>query len=184
MSLRLVRAVVKVENSNEFHLARLLVLLAAADKRKEKTVEGIMKLAKLDFLLRYPNCLERALAAAGKDPSKASIKPHERDTIETQMVRFRYGPWDSRYRRWIGLLMAKGLVATYVKGRTVYVGLTDRGREVADLLRKSVEFQDLSLRSELIIKAVGKYSATKLKDFIYEVFPELLTMKWGEKISI
>lgn len=186
MNLHIIRAIAKTENADEFHLARILVLLGAMDKRnkKNKTIEGIMKLAKLDFLLRYPNCLERVLVALNKDATKANIQPHERNTIETQMIRFRYGPWDSRYRRWIGLLMAKGLVITYVNGRTVHVGLTERGRELTTHLTALEEFQDLSTRSDLIVKAVGAYTATNLKEFMYTVFPELISMKWGEKISI
>ena len=59
MSLRLVKAVAETENLDDFHLGRLLVLLGSADLRKNtpltkaKAVEGITKLAKLDFLLRY-----------------------------------------------------------------------------------------------------------------------------------
>jgi hypothetical protein len=60
MSLRLVQAVADSENRDDLHLSRLLVLLGSADARKTtpatkaKAVEGITKLAKLDFLLRYP----------------------------------------------------------------------------------------------------------------------------------
>jgi hypothetical protein len=184
MSLRLVRAVAKVENADELHLARLLVLLRAVDKGKGKTVEGITKLAKLDFLLRYPNCLERVLAKTGKDPSAADIKEYERDSIETKMIRFRYGPWDERYRRWIALLHAKGLVNTFVQGRTVHVGLTDKGKEIAAQIVSLEDFKDLDLRSGLILKSVGLYSATRLKEFIYQTFPEITNMKWGEKIEL
>jgi hypothetical protein len=71
MSLRLVKAVAETENLDDFHLGRLLVLLGSADARKStpltkaKAVEGITKLAKLDFLLRYPTCLGRALQELG-----------------------------------------------------------------------------------------------------------------------
>ena len=184
MNLRLIRAVAKAENVDELHLARLLILLHAVDKGKGKTVEGIIKLAKLDFLLRYPNCLERALEAKQIDSTPADIKEHERDTIETKMTRFRYGPGDDRYRRWIGLLVAKGLVTTYVKGRTVNVGLKERGREIAKALTEREEFKDLDQRSHLIVKAVGGLSATELMNFVYDTFPEITDLKWGEKISL
>lgn len=184
MSLNLVRAIAKLENIDEFHLGRLLLLLQAVDKGKGKTIEGITKLAKLDFLLRYPNCLERVLQREGVRPDIADIQPFERTTIETKMIRFKYGPWDTRYRRWIGLLVARGLVRAFVQGRTVHVGLTEKGHQIAQDFATSLEFADIKLRSEIIIKTVGKFSATKLKDFIYEVFPELENMKWGEDISI
>lgn len=184
MNLRLIRAVARVENTDELHLGRLLVLMNSFDGGKKKPIEGIMKLAKLDFLLRYPNCLERVLEVKEKDISAADIKPYERSSIETKMIRFRYGPWDGRYRRWIGLLVAKGLVETYVKGKTVYIGLTDKGREIASTLTLTDEFQDVTKRSKLVVSLVGKLPSTQLKDFIYKTFPEIIDMKWGEKITL
>lgn len=184
MNLRLIRAIARAENADDLHLARLLILLQAVDKGKGETVEGIMKLAKLDFLLRYPNCLERTLQARKINPVVAGVRDYERDTIETKMTRFRYGPWDDRYRRWIGLLVARGLVTTYVKGRTVHIQLQERGKEVAAQLSEKEEFADLALRSDLVAKAVGGLSATKLMEFIYETFPEITDMKWGESISL
>ena len=185
MTLRLVQAVIRAENCDELHMGRLLVLLhTAAGRKGTKPINGIMKLAKLDFLLRYPNCLERALKAIHLDPALARVQLHERDTIETQMVRFRYGPWDSRYRRWIGLLVAKGLATTFVKGNTVYVGLTERGHSMAAELGQRDEFLDMEARSATLVKAVGRWSGTQLKEFMYKTFPELLTMKWGEAITI
>jgi hypothetical protein len=185
MSLQLVRAVAVTELSDDLHLGRLLILLKSAGGRSGiKPVAGITKLAKMDFLLRYPNCLERVLQAVELDPANARIKPYEKNTIETKMIRFRYGPWDSRYRRWMRLLQAKGLGTTHTQGNTVYIGLTERGAEFASTLAKDEEFRDISERSKLVAKAVGDMSASRLKDFIYEQFPEITTMRWGEEIEI
>lgn len=184
MSIRLIKAVAATENADELHLARLLLLLAEADHRSGKTVAGIMKLAKLDFLLRYPNCLERALKYLHKDAAKADIKPYERTSIESKMVRFRYGPWDNRYRRWIGLLVAKGLAVSYLQGKTIHIGLTDLGRATVIQLTALEEFTAMQQRSNLLYKAVGSMSATALKNFVYEVFPEIVDMKWGENITL
>ncbi len=184
MSMRLIKAVAATENADELHLARLLLLLGEADKRSGKTMAGIMKLAKLDFLLRYPNCLERLLLAKNKSVTKANIQPHERTSIESKMVRFRYGPWDTRYRRWIGLLVAKGMVVTYVQGRTVHIDLTDTGRSLVGRLGELPDFADMRVRSGLIYQTVGSMPATALKNLVYEVFPEIVNMKWGENIAL
>jgi hypothetical protein len=184
MSLRLVRAVSETENLDDFHLSRILVLLRSADaRRSKKTVEGIMKLAKLDFLLRYPTCFERALEALGKNPELAGVEPRERTSIESKMIRFRFGPWDARYRRWLGLLLARGLATVAVEGNTIHVGITDSGRAVADQFRRDPLYQKLAERSDLLVKLVGPMSATKLKEFVYAVIPELLDMKWGDEIT-
>lgn len=184
MSIALVKAVSAIEESGPLHLARLMLILLQAHRRAKKSVDGITKLAKIDFLLRYPTCLERTLAALGKDPEKADVQEFERTTIESKMVRFRYGPWDDRYRQWIGLLVAQGLVDTYVEGRTVHVVLTDAGRAVAEEFEASEEYGDLARRSKLIYRTVGSKSGTWLKDFVYRTFPEIVNMKWGDPIDL
>lgn len=189
MSLRLVRAAAESEDLDDLHLARLLVLLGSADSRrttpatKAKAVEGITKLAKLDFLLRYPTCLERVLRALNRDAAEVAVQPRERTSIETKMIRFRYGPWDARYRRWLGLLAARGLIQLGVDGNTVQIGLTDSGRALSERLRTEPLFEELGRRSDLMLRSVGSMSATRLKAFIYEAVPEIVDMKWGEEIS-
>jgi hypothetical protein len=188
MSLRLIKAVAETENLDDFHLGRILILLGSADARKvtaitkAKAVEGITKLAKLDFLLRYPTCLERALRELGRNPDDVEVLPRERTSIEAKMVRFRYGPWDTRYRRWLGLLAARGLVILGVQGHTVQIGLSDSGRKLAGQFRDDPLFADISRRADVVLEAVGPMSATRLKDFVYEAVPEITDMKWGEEI--
>ncbi|MBP2486024.1 hypothetical protein JOH50_001751 [Rhizobium leguminosarum] len=186
MSLSVLKAASDAENADSLHLARLLILLRSADKRGRnhaKPVEGITKLAKLDFLLRYPLYLERALVSLGKSPSGAAVLPRERTTVETKMIRFRYGPWDGRYRRWLSLLSARGLISLSMSGRKIEIGLTDAGRILADDLGDHPAFQDLTARGAVIIGVVGAMSATKLKDFVYQIVPEITGMKWGEEIA-
>ena len=184
MSLKLVHLAAEIEHSDDFHIARLILLLNAAAGRSDKPVQGIMKLAKMDFLLRYPNCLVRALKAIGKEAAAQEIPAEELNTIEARMIRFRFGPWDKRYRRWIGLLVSKGLAYTYLEGRTVNVKLTPAGIKVAAQLSDLEEFRTIANRSKIVVSAVGAYSATKLKDFIYKVFPEIVDMQWGRHIEL
>ena len=111
------------------------------------------------------------------------MQPRERTSIETKMIRFRYGRWDARYRRWLGLLAAKGLVHLGVEGNTVLIGLTDAGRALSAPVRNESLFAELTRRSDLTVKAVGSMSATRLKDFVYQAVPEIIDMKWGEEIA-
>jgi predicted transcriptional regulator len=184
MSLRIVHLASKIEMSDDFHLARLLILLSTASGRTNKPIQGIMKLAKMDFLLRYPNCLARVLENQGKATDAATIPSEQRNTIEAKMVRFRYGLWDARYRRWIAILVSKGLVDTYLQGRTVNVQLTEKGVSIAKSLRERDEFTELSKRGRMVSSTVGSLGATALKDYIYEVIPEIIDMKWGKDINI
>lgn len=184
MALELVQALARAELDDSLHMARILMLLDAHSGRSNKPIEGITKLAKLDFLLRYPNCLERALLAKNTLTSSAHIQDFERTTIESKMVRFRYGPWDHRYRRWIALLVGKGLLKAGVEGRTVKLWLTDAGHSTAVNLAISPNLEDLFARAKLVAKTFGPMSGTALKDFVYNTFPEITTMRWGVPITI
>lgn len=183
MSLRIVESAVAAEQADVLHEARLLLMLRQQADKGDGTVNGITKLAKMDFLLRYPLYFERLLKATRKRPPAVVMEPYERDTVESRMIRFRYGPWDRRYRRWIGLLVAKGLVDSFVSGRTVHVRVTDRGRQLADAIAQQEEFATLNARTEQVSKSVGTMSGSGLKDLIYRVVPELKGMSWGEEIQ-
>lgn len=184
MALELVQALARTERDDNLHMARLLMLLDAHSGRSNKPVEGVTKLAKLDFLLRYPNCLERALVARKKPTAPARVRDFERTTIESKMVRFRYGPWDHRYRRWIALLVGKGLLHAAVEGRTVKLRLTGAGHSAAYALMNSPDLADLSSRAKVVAKTFGTMSGTALKEFVYATFPEITTMRWGDPIII
>ena len=184
MTLRIVRTAAQLEQDDSSHQARLLVLLRHAEKVDQGAVRGITKLAKLDFSLRYPTYLKRLLPRIRKRPPEVKTMPFEEHTVENAMIRFKYGPWDHRYRRWLGVLVAKGLAETFLEGRTVRVRLTDQGRFIAGELAGKSEWSDLDARSELIADTAGRQSATRLKNLVYEVVPELLGMAWGEEIGV
>ena len=87
------------------------------------------------------------------------------------------------FRRWLGLLMARGLVKLGVQGNTVLIGLTEKGRELSATFRADPLYADIAGRSDLITKTFGPLSATALKDFVYAAIPEITDMKWGEEIT-
>lgn len=172
----------RLEADDSLHEARILVLLGAfAAAGPENDLEGLTKLAKLDFLLRYPVALERALKARGKSGAGALVEPHERDSVESKMVRYRFGPWDHRYRRWLGILFAKGLVVVGTKGRTVTIKLTEKGVTMAKVLAESEHFAVVAKRARSL-KTNFDIGASALMRFVYETFPELTTMRMNEKI--
>jgi hypothetical protein len=173
----------EVETSDSFHLSRLLLLLNAfAGPQRDQAIEGITKLAKLDFFLRYPSYLEKGLSARHANPDAAGVREFERDSVESRMVRFKYGPWDFRYRRFLNILVGKGLAHVYLRGRTVHVGITESGRAVANRLAEHAEFADLKHRSKLL-KTHFDLSASTLVKFVYDTFPEIGTMRLGSPIQ-
>lgn len=181
--MNLFRILADLEENDELHEGRLLVLLGVfAGRKGNQTIEGLTKLAKLDFLLRYPVFLERALRAGNTDAQEANVAEHERKSVESTMVRYRYGPWDFRYRRFINLLVAKDLVTVEVRGRTIHIGLTDAGLEVAKQLAENDAYSDIANRSRLL-KRHFDWAPTRLMKFIYATFPEIVTLRLGEEIE-
>ena len=172
-----------LEDDYEIHIARLLILLKTfAGTKGNRTIDGLTKLVKLDFLLRYPVYLERALQVIGVSPNTAKVRDHERKSVESSMIRYRYGPWDPRYRRFVNLLVGKGLAQVSFRKRTIKIGLTVPGLEKASILCGDDNFKDLMYRTRLLREHFDM-GATRLKEFIYETFPEIVSLQLGEEIK-
>lgn len=178
----LVETIANLDSEPELHAARLLVLISAfADSSDGQAVEGLTKLAKLDFLLRYPVMLERALSAKGRSSRDVQLVDHEKTSVESEMVRYRFGPWDHRYREFLNILIGKGLVIVSIEGRKVVISLTNRGRELASEFAESPGFLDYARRSTLL-KRHFDLQATTLMRFIYDTFPEIVSLRSNERI--
>jgi hypothetical protein len=87
----------------EFHAGRLLLLFKFCGTAGR--IDGLTKMAKLDFFVRYPQFFEKACKVLG-----SQTEPSTR-TVESSMIRFHYGPWDDRYYHVLGYLEAKGLLS-------------------------------------------------------------------------
>lgn len=180
----LVQTIADLDEAIELHAARLLILLDAFSEGERGTaIEGLTKLAKLDFLLRYPVMLERALAAKGRSIRDVRLEDHEKNSVESQMVRYRFGPWDHRYRAILNTLVARGLASISIEGRMVVISATERGRITAATLAGEAAFEPYSRRAKLLKRHLD-LGATNLMRFIYDTFPEILTLKPNERISI
>ena len=178
----LVETIAELDAAPELHAARLLVLISAfSDADQTGAVEGLTKLAKLDFLLRYPVMLQRALEAKGRSTREVHLEDHERLSVESEMVRYRFGPWDHRYREFLNILAGKGLIEVSVEGRKVVIAPTSRGQAVAKELAASPMFEDYFRRSGLL-KRHFDLQATNLMRFIYETFPEVISLRSNDRI--
>jgi len=182
VSLDLVEIVNSLDRDEDVHLARILVLLKAFSRSDAPAIEGITKLAKLDFLLRYPSCLEKALLARNVPIKNIPLDDYERLTIDARMVRYRYGPWDHRYRRFLNILVARKLATVRTDGRTIQIDLTPAGTILATKLSQTPGFARIYERARLLHKHLD-FKARKLMEFIYEQFPELTSLEFNEGIA-
>lgn len=178
-----VETVANLDQSPELHAARLLLLLDAfSEDEQSEAIEGLTKLAKLDFLLRYPVMLERALKAKGRFTREVQLEDHERHSVESEMVRYRFGPWDHRYREFLNILVAKGLASVTIEGRKVVIAATESGRDHARQLAKDELFAPYVRRAKLL-KRHFDLTATNLMRFIYDTFPEIVSLRSNAPIS-
>lgn len=155
----------------EFHAGRILLLLRVcgiADR-----IDGLTKMAKLDFFVRYPDFFRRVAGVAGSDAS-----------VESSMTRFHYGPWDHRYYQVLAALEARGLLAVTSKANAIILTLTPKGHETAESLRNHPAFTELTAHMAAVKKHLGHRTGSALKDLIYRTFgAEVAQRRIGETIK-
>ncbi|WP_405141985.1 hypothetical protein OG589_32775 [Sphaerisporangium sp. NBC_01403] len=164
--------------------ARLLLLIDAFSHKQRGAIrhlEGRVKLAKLDFLLRYPRHLRRVLLAHGASGEEvASIDPNEAP-LDTRMVRYRYGPWDPSYYAVLGSLIGRGLIDVTPLARGFGYRTSATGAELAASLRSDESFAHLADRLILLRRYLDKSGAT-LKKYLYEL-PDIADAAWHEDLT-
>lgn len=156
--------------------ARLLLLINAFTK-KHGSLDGRTKLAKLDFFLRYPPYFHRALAI--RRPQVIPPADLERETIESRMVRYRYGPWDPAYYALLGSLIGRGLIVPVPGDSGIGYRTTELGSDLAEKLGTSEAWQQVTDVTDLLVKHFN-LTGNSLKNFIYENFPEVSDANWGD----
>jgi hypothetical protein len=145
----------------EFHAARLILLISLCGTANR--INGLTKMAKLDFFARYPDFFD-----AARGQSNGAVDSHS--PVEAAMVRHHYGPWDKRYYHILAHLEAKGLITVAKEKNSYQIGLTPLGKERAKLLAERASFSTLVSRMKEIKKAFGSRTGSSLKDMIYAMF--------------
>ena len=154
----------------------LLVVAVASSDGHSRKLDGLTKLAKLDFLVRYPGLASRVLDDLdAADRRLHTTRDDDTTEVEAPMTRYKYGPWDDRYYPVIGALVGRGLLR-YGKGRRGSVALapTPAGRRLAEALASSEQWHDINDQCQAIAQAAGGLTGTALKDLIYRRLPELM----------
>jgi hypothetical protein len=156
-----------------------LLLLIAAFSQGDHTLQGRTKLAKLDFLLRYPRFFERAMEVRGRP---VETDPESEPVIEQRMIRYRYGPWDPSYYAILGALIGRGLITTIPESRYLGLSATEEGSKLAAELGANPYWCELATRVRILRTEFGEQTGTYLKNFIYDHFPEVSDKSWGAKL--
>lgn len=166
----------------EFHAARLILLMHICGIKGR--IDGLTKMAKLDFFARYPDFFEVARTAVA--PTDAEKRSHGAgdERVESAMVRHHYGPWDKRYYHVLAHLEAKWLITVTKDGKSYRIALTPLGVERATALAARPSFGPLVERLREVKKAFGGKTGTFLKDLIYRLFDDEVGKRpMGERIG-
>jgi hypothetical protein len=167
----------------ELHAARLLLLIRCCGAKSTQDgtyrIDGLTKMAKLDFFVRYPQFFAEVCRKMNVSTDGTA------GGIESSMVRFHYGPWDQRYYHILGYLEARQLLRASPSGTSGFsIALTNEGTAMADKLRSDVAFADLRQRMAQIKTVLGNKSGTFLKNLVYETFDdEVAKRQLGEVID-
>jgi len=164
----------------EFHAARLLLLIRYCGVRnrvaKEYRIQGLTKMAKLDFFIRYP-AFFKEVSTMDQEGARATCPP------ESPMIRYHYGPWDQRYYRVLAYLSAKGLISLSKDVTTVILSLTAEGKKAAETLAEEQSYSNLLKHVNEVSLAFRNKSGNSLKKLIYKAFDEEVgELPWGEVI--
>jgi hypothetical protein len=168
--MRSVHSISKVKRSvpvladdiTEFHAARLLLLFHVCGTKGQ--IDGLTKMAKLDFFVRYPSFFS-LICQRLNEQALSRI-----DYVESEMVRYHYGPWDHRYYNILGYLRSKGLLKIWKEGNAINFKTTDIGEKLASELEEKIEFQDLVNQMRAVKKVLGNKKGNQLKELIYDEF--------------
>lgn len=164
------------------HLGRLLILLRHVGFETERPLKGLTKLAKLDFLLRYPVFTERLMGNRGLSWTLGSEPAEEeRLAVTSRMMRYKYGPWDDRYYPMLGALIGMGLISTWREKAAFYIALTFEGKDLAGELSVRDEWARIDARSEFLATNFN-LTGSRLKSMIYDELPDVIDRPLRTKI--
>jgi len=147
----------------EFHAGRIVLLLSACGG-STSTINGLTKMAKLDFFVRYPDFF---VVASGRD---SAAQGHA--AVEAAMVRHHYGPWDKRYYHVLAFLESRDLITVKQSKKSFRISLTKQGRVASNILSASPAFTELREHMNQVADAFSRCTGNELKSLIYKTFGE------------
>lgn len=164
--------------------ARILLLIDGFSRKTTgpRTLEGRVKLAKLDFLLRYPKHLATLLSRRGIREAERQELERQDAPLESRMMRYRYGPWDPSYFAVLGSLVGRGLIDVVPAQGTNALGYraTATGEALAETFKEDGGFDELISRITLLRRHLDLTGET-LKKLLYEL-PEVADATWNDEV--
>lgn len=163
---------------------RVLILIDAfsGTTANPKSLEGRLKLAKLDFLARYPKYLTRVLRQRRAPERAIASIAAEDNPLADRMIRYRYGPWDPASFAVLGSLIGRGLVQPVPFAHGIAYRTTPAGREVVTGLAGDEVWEPVQRRAK-VMKQHLDLSGSTLKNLVYDSIPEMTNARWHEVLE-
>lgn len=149
----------------EFHAGRLVLLLSTCGGATG-AINGLTKMAKLDFFVRYPDFFKVVRHGRDQQPFQHS------QAVEAAMVRHHYGPWDKRYYHVLAFLEARNLITVKKSAKSYRIALTRQGKRAAESLAAAPAFAALDHAMREVSESLGDKNGNELKNLIYATFKE------------
>jgi hypothetical protein len=112
---------------------------------------------------------------------EVNLRISSEETVESKMVRYRYGPWDPSYFALLGSLIGRGLVEPVPTLRGIAYRATNKGKTLANKISDTEPWSEIAASCKLL-KANFDLSGTSLREFIYKHFPEVVEAGWGKAL--
>lgn len=172
-----------------YHQARVLLLVnaVAAETGHSRKLDGLTKLAKLDFLVRYPALAGAILDGLTDDDHRMHLTNDDvaaPTEAQDPMTRYKYGPWDDRYYPVVGALVSRGLLK-YVRARKGSIALapTPAGKKFCQALISDPLWHEMADRCGAIAEASAGLTGNALKERIYDRLESLMDRPHRQVIS-
>lgn len=172
-------AALAIRQESLYHEARVLILICQFTDPSQPFL-GLTKLAKVDFLLRYPVMAERLLPE-GAAWRVSAPTDDERQAVESRMIRYKYGPWDDRYYPILGALVGKRLATVANVAGATEITATDAGRTLSEQLASRQPWTIVAERARFL-RTYFDLPGSQLKDMIYAKLPEVAELPLGSEI--
>ena len=165
----------QLRNELEYQQLRVLLLICDVSSLPGATgsVDSLTKLAKLDFIARYPDTADTISAAL--DGTHLLESPTVEAKLERPMIRHRFGPWDDTYYPVVGALVGRGLIR-YRRGprNSVVMQPTPAGKKLAEKVSASDNWGVVAAMYSEVARRFGNRSGNQLKDAIYAALPNAM----------
>lgn len=170
MMRSIVELSIYADSNYDIEILRTLILLYAFKGRNNNgKIEGISRYANLDFLLRYPLTLHKALNILDIKNIELKILPYEAHTIEVSFIKDIYEPFGNNFRKIISILKSKSLIQIYVEKNKTFIGITNSGIDLVNSFQKENDaFKNTFLRANIIKKNLGLFSNKKIMEIILD----------------